>query len=197
MRLSSLLPDEWEHGWISAGNLIRHARKTSAFAMKQVVGFALPFAVGGWFAAARVVDLSHADSESLMRGLLTFVAIVTGFMVTLLLFTGKGEQTSVLSSEEMVTYGELARYLIFSQVLTLFVHILSAALIVAWFAVGSLSSLHWWLTLAAFGCFGVSITRTLLLPLQIFDLHDFALLAMVRAKRDAERKSHQEMVDKL
>lgn len=184
-----LIPDEWQSLPALARDLSKTVCATSHAFLKQVVGFALPFSMG-MVLGYHVAPLSPESGAALVRGLLSFSGLLSGFMVTLMLFTGRTEKAESLSLEAAKTYREKVIYLLWSQTQTLAFGLLTALLSIAWMVTDDTVILHAGITIALFGFFGVAVTRLVLLPFQIFDLHQFALDQMVEEKvRDAELKA--------
>ncbi|MOA25924.1 hypothetical protein D3C78_1466800 [compost metagenome] len=107
-------------------------------------------------------------------------------MVTLMLFTGRTSGTNGLTVEQAPEYVEKITYLLFSQALTLVIHILCILACLAWLAVYSIGASGLPATILFSACTGLmllSMIRTLLLPFQIYEVHEFELSAMVDEKK--------------
>ncbi|MFC0156314.1 hypothetical protein ACFFJ4_22905 [Xanthomonas dyei] len=88
-----LVLDEVQSATSAGTNLVSVASRTSHFWLKQFLGFIVPFATGT-AASLLIVDaiIKPSQAQSLKEvivGILTFVSVLAGFMVTLMLFTGR------------------------------------------------------------------------------------------------------------
>jgi hypothetical protein len=205
-----IVPDEVQSASNAAANLFSVASRTSHFWLKQFVGLAVPFGLGLALAALVVNRLlkpeEMEDFKQVMVGMLTFVSVLAGFMVTLMLFTGRTDGTKLLSARQARPYVDKVTYLLFAQAVTLALHIGCAAACLVWMlldAIGAASEAVTWMFYLAFGLLVGSMARSLLLPLQIYELHQFEFEAFLDEKnkeqdrRLAEERSRREGVDLL
>ncbi|MFD1069941.1 hypothetical protein ACFQ2D_08350 [Luteimonas composti] len=133
----------------------------------------------GWIAAS-------ADG---WKAVITLLTIVSGFMITTMLFTGKVEAAKSLHSVQLKQFVRKSNHLLFSQWLTLINHIVSLGV------VGAVTGLHesaasvaYWLVPVAFGVLALSFVRSMLIPLQIIELHRFVHAALIDEKQREEGK---------
>lgn len=185
-----VVPDEVQSASAAGASLIHVARQTSHFWLKQAVGIAVPFLLGVLACCLIVSSEAHSTSLGLLRGVmsgvLTFVSVLAGFMVTLMLFTGRMEGAKVLTAKQAPVYVSKVTYLLFSQALTLVFHIAGAAAALAWLLINAVEvdgRVSYVMLVCAFGLLAVSMVRSLLLPLQIYEVHQFEFDALVEMKQ--------------
>jgi len=123
------------------------------------------------------------------RTVITLLTIVSGFMITTMLFTGKVEAAKSLDSLQLTRFARKSNHLLFSQWLTLINHICSLGV------VGALTGLHqsapvaaYWLVPIAMAMLTLSFVRSMLIPLQIIELHRFVHAALIDEKQKEEGK---------
>ncbi len=129
---------------------------------------------------------------ALLAGVIALGSLLAGFMVTLMLFTGRIEQASALTLEELQAYARRIKFLLSSQAQTLFAAVLSAVFAIVWLCFFALS-----LDVAAqrivgavcFGFTAVALLRCILVPLQIYEIHEATLDDAVadRIKQEQEK----------
>ncbi len=162
-------------------------RLTAHHKIKSTVSMVLPFLVGGLIS----VEV-HTYLDSLhVRSLMAFFGILSGFTITLMLFTGKVDEVNQLDVDDMREYRSKVIYLLWSQTKSLFVYIIAIGVCFIWLlcreALGESKADMDIFTLNAFnvsifGLVVLSICRISLLPFQIFEVHKFSLDAMVTKK---------------
>ncbi|MDO7930607.1 hypothetical protein Q6A26_03310 [Xanthomonas euvesicatoria pv. eucalypti] len=196
-----LVLDEVQSATSAGTNLVSVASRTSHFWLKQFLGFIVPFATGT-AASLLIVDaiIKPSQAQSLKEvivGILTFVSVLAGFMVTLMLFTGRTDSAKLLSARQAPAYVDKMTYLLFSQASALAVHITCAAVCLIWmllYGVGAKGDAISWLFHASFGLLAVAMVKSLLLPLQIYELHRFEFDALLDQKRiDVEASKQSEL----
>ena len=187
-----LLPDEVQSAAQAAGHMLSVVRETSHFWLKHSVASAVPFAFGtaiAWLLLPSQIDPTKVGAlKDVVTGILTFVAVLAGFMVTLMLFTGRTDGTQSLTVDSAPHYVRKVTYLLFSQALTLGYHIACILMCIGWLIAQSAAvsaAASKWLLLASFGMLALSMFRAMLLPFQIYEVHDFELSAMVSEKNSA------------
>ncbi|KAA8739139.1 hypothetical protein FE275_19430 [Pseudomonas koreensis] len=183
------VPDEIQSAAQAAAQMFHVAANTSHFWLKQLTGSLFPIVLGGgigWWAVINNADLKSVESlKDVVTNVLTFASVLAGFMVTLMLFTGRTSGTKLLTVDQAPEYVQKVTYLLFSQAFTLIIHIGCIVLCVAWlFMLGVKSSpaVGLWLLVAVFGVVSLSLFRTVLLPFQIYEVHLFELEAMLEEK---------------
>ncbi|WP_267116447.1 hypothetical protein [Xanthomonas sacchari] len=143
-------------------------------------------ACGFWLLRAGWISAAATDGWKTVSTLLT---ILSGFMITTMLFTGKVEAAKSLTSVQLEVFAQKSNHLLFSQWLTLLNHIASLVAVGAVVGLGaSAPSLAQWVACAAVGLIALSFLRSMLIPLQIIELHRFVHAALIREKQDEEGK---------
>lgn len=187
MGFGRYIPDEIKSSWSSACNMIENAKKTNSFACKLFLSYSIPVVVGILigFLAHRYLPpstLSHSIGK-IAATLSTLASVFSGFIVTLMLFTGRGAGASSLAYEKACTYAQKIKYLLFSQLQTLVSYLvvmlvsfsellLSPGITTSKFYIGTLSA-----------CVLIAATRTILIPFQIYEIHEFELDSIVEEKK--------------
>ena len=122
-----LLPDEVQSAVVAGAEMLRVVTKTSHFWIKQTVAALIPLAggagLGYWLSDGPVTPTQIVAMKDIMMGIMTFISVLAGFMVTLMLFTGRSGGAKLLSVDQAPLYVEKITYLLFSQAVTLAVHI--------------------------------------------------------------------------
>lgn len=195
MRIRDLLiPDEMQSALSAARSMLREATLTSHFWIKQLFAALVPASIGfylAWHLTSPDISLDYANLRSIVYGVMTLVTVLAGFMVTLMLFTGRSASASSLPIEEAQRYVGKVKYLLFSQAATLAAHVLVIVAAIGWLTADIVSSedIYQRILFASFsGAFFLSLTRTALLPFQIYEIHEFELNAMIGEKKDAIRR---------
>lgn len=180
--MPDLLPEEWRTAAETLSAMNRVAGPLSRSYPRSLVAFVVPFACGAAPASLFMPSLAaSADATvpmSIMAGILAFGGLLVGFVVTLMLFTGRLENPSRLSFEQAEAYVGRIKYLLASQAMTLFAALMLSLLAVVWMVlfamkVAPASMVVVGIVLCGFG--GVCLMRMFLLPMQIFELHEEAL----------------------
>jgi hypothetical protein len=139
-----------------------------------------------WAIAPIFVDPAHKDILLAVFGaLLAFAGLIIGFVANLMLFTGKLESASILSLEELQAYVERLKGLLHSQALTLVSSSVLAVLCITTMIICSTSLLiiSKAIIIAITLAYAVHAgLRSLILPLQIFELHTAWLNDLVEQK---------------
>lgn len=188
-----LLPEEWTASW-SALRAMGGLTAGIGFSSRHFVALVVPLALGGWvgwcIAPAFAVTQRESTLFALLAGVIALGSLLAGFMVTLMLFTGRIENASALTLEELEAYTERIKFLLSSQAQTLFASVLSAAFAIAWLCFYALQLDEMAQRIVGAGCFGftlVALLRCVLVPLQIYEIHEAALDDAVEDRRKAER----------
>ncbi len=176
-----LLPEEWTTSW-SALRAMGGLSAGIGFSIRHVLAFAAPLAVGSWVGWCVAPAFLSAQRENtlfaLLAGVIALGSLLAGFMVTLMLFTGRIENASSLTLEELQAYTQRIKFLLSSQAQTLFAAVLSAVFAIVWLCFFALSMDQFAQRIAAMGCFGfttVALLRCILVPLQIYEVHEATL----------------------
>lgn len=130
--------------------------------------------------------------KDILETVITFCGVITGFVITSMLFSGRSPYADSLSIDQAARYAIKMKYMLMSQANTLFAFLfclgfsVAAVLAMKANAVESTKAL----CAVASGYFFLGSFRTLLLPYQIYDVHAFALDHLIEAKRqDSENKA--------
>lgn len=190
-----LVPDEVQSAAAAAMQMLRVVTQTSFFWLKHAIAAGIPIAIGAgvgyWLSSFEMVPQRIDAIRSVVTGILTFVAVLAGFMVTLMLFTGRTDGAKSLRVDAAELYVEKVTYLLFSQALTLAIHLLCALCCIAWLMLQGSDVVDWAeraLLIATFGLLALSMLRALLLPLQIYEVHHFELRSVVDEKIEEQRQ---------
>lgn len=186
-----LLPDDL----LSAARTVRAAACEAApnwrvwvrYGLFYGLTFGVGFAAGHWLQVAEVISSNAHDGWKMATTLLT---IATGFMITTMLFTGKVEAAKSLNSIQIEVFTRKSNHLLFSQWLTLLIHVFSligVAVIVALSHSYPISA-HWAVCVVV-GSLFLSFLRSMLIPIQIIELHRFVHAALLKEKQDEEGSS--------
>lgn len=176
--LRAIVPMEWATWGTVSSEMVRW-RAPNRDERRRGLLFAVgTFALGSIPAAllsTQVAALSEGALAAIFGGFLAFSGLLAGFLVTLMLFTGRLGATDGLDIEALRNYGSRLRYLLVSQAVTL-VCAMSVAMLAIFYLIisfGSAPLLVHSTTLALLGgCLVQCVARSLLLPVQIFELHD-------------------------
>lgn len=192
-----LIPDEWQSAPALIRSMVSVVGETSHAVTKHIAGMLLPFFLG-FLIGSYLPLIDTVEAGKLVRGILTVAGILAGFMVTLMVFTGRTEKTDLLDYESAKKYRNKVIYLLWSQTLTLFANVATVIAAIIWFYVTTIcddSQVLVTLTSTLFGFLAIALSRSILLPLQIFELHQFTLDFMVEEKLDKLRKIVKEQDD--
>lgn len=195
--LSRWLPDDWRTAAATLDAMNHTAGDRRRAYPHSMLGFGVPFVSGAVFLGYFTDALAHTTPTvpmGVMAALLAFSGLLVGFVVTLMLFTGRLQSPDDLGYEMAVAYATRIKYLLASQAKTLFSALLMAVLATVWMLLYAtqppLVALQ--VVGGALGGFGaVCLCRMMLLPMQIFELHEDALDRLVEAKRKATIKRHR------
>lgn len=194
-----LVPDEIQSAGRAARQMLSVVQKTSYFWAKHAFAAAVPFLVGGligYFLSCAATDQTQLEGvRQVVTGILTFVAVLAGFMVTLMLFTGRTEGAKSLSVDDAPIYVEKVTYLLFSQALTLAIHLFCGLFCIAWLMLQSVDVdpvVSQVTLVVTFGLLALSMLRALLLPFQIYEVHHFELDSVVVEKREQFRREMED-----
>lgn len=185
-----ILPDEVQSAAVAAREMLSVVKQTSNFWGKQLLFALVPLVLGGvagWF---YVMPMSGDDLSLLKEALLAFITVVTvlsGFIVTLMLFTGRTSGADSLNLDMTNEYIDKIVYLQFTQMVTLVVHVICLMVSLVWLLALSCKAsdvvLRILFVMSASLMF-LSLVRTVLMPFQIFEVHYFELTALRKIKVD-------------
>lgn len=187
------LPEEWTASW-SALRAMGGLTAGAAITVRHFLAFAVPLSIGasiGWFVAPAFAETQNENTLfALLGGIVALGSLLSGFMVTLMLFTGRIENSESLTLEELEAYVDRIKFLLSSQAQTLFASVLGAAFAIAWLCFHALSPDDVAQRIAGAGCFGftlVALLRCVLVPLQIYEIHEATLDDQLDDRRKIER----------
>jgi hypothetical protein len=189
--MSQWLPDDWISGWQSLKDLNATSFETHARLVKALLSLGVPFAVGASASALVMPHLSPSVDPNYISGLMGSIValgtVLSGFIITLMLFTGRIDQSAHLTLEQVDAYAYRIRYLLSSQAMTLFSSLIATLLAVSLLVMYAIKSSPASLTVIGTvlgGFVAVAVFRSALMPLQIYELHDAALKDLSDAKRE-------------
>jgi len=179
----TVLPDEIQSAGSTLGESFRAAAPDRGMRRRYAFFYLALFAVGAWIFAGLVrFDILSVSSTDFWRSTVSVLAVLSGFMITTMLFTGKAEAAKSLTLEQLRGFTEKSNHLLVSQFCTLASHlgglltigVISACKPDQFFARSLVVLVGGFLLTSAF--------RSVLIPLQIIELHRFAHAALLREK---------------
>lgn len=189
------LPPEIEAARRTLSAACKGAMPTRRAWLRRVISYVaiifLGVLVGSFLVSFGVV--TPTDKEFWRAGM-TAVAVLSGFMITTMIFTGKIEVAKSLSVTELREVAAKVTHLLLYQLGTLSNHLIC---LFAMFVVPSVSA-RWSfagesIAIACLALFFASIVRSIFVPLQIIEIHRFNHAALLRDKRDEAEKDAEEM----
>ena len=198
--MRQLIPEEWTSAARILSSLNRAAGPISESYPRSLITFVLPFAMGaisGMIFMPRLAAATDAEASlamAVMGGLLAFGGLVVGFIVTLMLFTGRIDTRSSLTYEVLSAYIARTKYLLASQAMTLFAGLIMSALVIAWMIMRSVGVNEVSLTIVGSVLSGfviVTLCRVFLLPMQIYELHEAWLADALEDKKNETNERYE------
>lgn len=189
-----LVPEEFSTSWgalRSMGEAASDAGFTTRHALAFVILFALGFALGWEIFPSLIVAGKESALFSLLGGIVALGGLLSGFMVTLMLFSGKFEGITDFEIEQVVNIIHRIKLLLYSQAQTLFAAVFSSVFSVIWLCAYAASVSTASQQIVAGTCFGylfVAVLRSTLVPLQIFEFHESYLATSKTSVIDRHRK---------
>lgn len=142
--------------------------------------------------------------DNLLNAVIAFDGVIMGFVITAMLFSGRSQFVSKMSYEQTVLYAHKTRYMLMSQMNTLFSFLMCLLFCVLTMvaskvkAQGLPSSVVTGLVIMSSAFFALGCYRILLLPFQIYDVHSFALSNLVAdSKEDVSKGIKAKTEDRL
>ncbi|UWS68394.1 hypothetical protein [Pseudomonas mosselii] len=143
--------------------------------------------------------------DNLLNAVIAFDGVIMGFVITAMLFSGRSQFVSKMSYEQTALYAHKTRYMLMSQMNTLFSFLMCLLFCVLTMvaskakAQGLLpSSVVTVLVVMSSAFFALGCYRVLLLPFQIYDVHSFALSNLVAdSKEDVSKDIKAKTEDRL
>lgn len=191
--LKQLIPDEWLAALDSRKSLIEVSSSTSYGKTKQFISIFIPALIG---AILGYYILDYID-QNFVSSVMNAAGILAGFVITLMLFTGRVFGTESLDYESAVIYQDKITYLLWSQLTTFFSLLITVGTSILWAIVSNdvgKDSSNFWpyiVNIILISFMTLSALRTFLLPFQIYELHKFSLDQLVKQKRDEVNSSVQ------
>jgi len=135
----------------------------------------------------------HDVVLALLGGLLAFGGLIAGFVANLMLFTGKFESNADLALEVSLAYVARLKELLHSQALTLVTSVVMCmmaicSMIAMFLAAPSISLII--IGAVTFGFTSMCLVRSILLPVQLFELHDAWLNDLLVVKAGLVRRRY-------
>lgn len=197
IEMAAFVPDEWRTANATLKAMNRVAGPLGSSYPRSLVAFAVPFVLGAVPAAFAMPVLARCDETTamaIMAALLAFGGLLVGFVVTLMLFTGRLDNPGRLTYEQTEAYAVRLKYLLASQAMTLFAALILSTLSLVWMAMYAVrlpvpSLVVVGVTLCGFA--GVCLMRMFLLPMQIFELHEESLDAAVEQKLQENQQRYR------
>jgi len=191
--LSLAIPDEWMSAYRAFCHMRDIAKQTPFAVVKLLTSLAVPFFVGAMCSLILPLNIP----EGFVNAYLASVGVLSGFVVTLMLFGGVGDGTEDLRVDQAERYGNIVLYLLVSQTITLACFVASLAVGTVWLLAEASPVLRVWLAPVIYGTAGLSVVRLLLLPAQIYDRHLFIIESMKEQKRKARNAELDQQSDRL
>jgi len=162
------------------------------------LGFVLPFLLGAvpsYFFMPRLLGASEQLLLALMAAFIAFGGIVAGFVVTLMLFTGRIDNSGDMNYEAAKGFSVRLKFLLASQAATLFSSLMLCFSSSAWIIVRGMNLGHWivgFFWVIVFGLMMLCLVRMLALPMQIFEMHESWLDALIDSKEEQVNKKYKQ-----
>ena len=194
LKLKAYLPDEWRSAWASGLRLKAAVKRTAHARTKSYLSLVLPFILA--FSLALYLEVDIHDTALAM--IITLLGILSGFAMSLMLFTGRVSGAEYLDYESSRLFREKVIYLLWTQVMTLmfFLWALFFSVVLLLSGEGFAGGLHV-LDAIVVGALVVGIFRSMLFPYQLVELHLFSLQQLVDGKQDERNKKLQDDLDAL
>ncbi|WP_139178960.1 hypothetical protein [Lysobacter sp. yr284] len=193
-RLRRIMPAEW----VGAADILeemaeldtkrpRETRNSRVFTFAQFLLGMMP----GSYLAFLMAKLDASIPGMFIAAILAMSAILTGFVVTLMLFAGTVGKPELLPLEKLKSHISRLKYLLSSQTTTLMASVLMAVASVAWMALYILKVDGIYQGMVGGVCLGllvISLIRSVLLPFQIFELHNAVFFDLLKAAAERTRE---------
>lgn len=188
------IPDEWQSAAAAARDIRELVSRTTHAWFKIAVGVGVPYAVG----IALAVPAVPAVSGDFVTAAIAVLGILSGFLMSLMLFTGRLAGSETLTFEQAQQFRDKVLYLLWSESVTLLNYVLTLGLAALWYIVTGSQTRNTGLIVEVLflGGLFVSVLRSAALPYQVIEMHSFSLNALVDAKRrEREERLRQELND--
>lgn len=190
MKYLYLIPEEVRNAKLVRDELADVAKSGSSNGVYLAWNLAVLVVGGvlGYFGSGFVDD-------NLLNAVIAFDGVIMGFVITAMLFSGRSQFVSKMSYEQTALYAHKTRYMLMSQMNTLFSFLMCLLFCVLTMvaskakAQGLLpSSVVTVLVVMSSAFFALGCYRVLLLPFQIYDVHSFALSNLVADSKESVSK---------
>lgn len=161
--------------------------------------FSLLFNMFFWVAGFVVgYVLSKGSQDKILDSMLSFCAIIIGFVITAMLFSGRSQAADKLRLDQVKIYVVKTKYILLSQTQTLIAFLLCVffcllAIIVKNSKLSSVDGLVMFSVAMAY--FSLGVYRVVFLPFQIYDVHSFSLDSLLIEKDEQARKEAKKIAD--
>jgi hypothetical protein len=178
----SVIPPEWA-AVRAAARAMHDVTDDKGSLVRAFLNAGIPFVLGASISAPFADAVANGTIASeMVNGVLASVSafggILVGFLINLMLFTGRVQSRAETSFEVVREAVKRVKYLLVSQTSTLLAAIGMVVFTILWLALIALAVDQFIVVLvgAMLGGFtGLALVRTILLPFQIFELHEYTL----------------------
>ena len=189
-KIKNLIPDEWTSVVLSYADMARNALTTGHAVIKIAISNLAPILLGViiCYPIPRFVL-----NETATQSILAVCGILAGFAVSQMFLTGKLPDLEDVTVQDARHYADKVRYLFFSQTSTLAAYIATVLACVVYLSVGASSNAyaHECSSLVA-GLSTWSLSRTLLMPGQIYEVQSYLLQIECDAKTEKQSRKLRE-----
>lgn len=171
MKYLYLIPEEVRNAKLVSDELGEVARTGSSNAA-YLFWNASVMVVGG---VLGYLSSSFVD-DNLLNAIIAFSGVIIGFVIMVMLFSGRSQYLTKMTHEQTVRYAHKTRYMLMSQINTLVAFLM--CLLFNILTMISIKSGYLYAQVAlvfASAFFTLGCYRIFLLPFQIYDVHSFAL----------------------
>jgi len=171
MKYLYLIPEEVRNAKLVSDELEDVARSASSNAAYVGWNFII-LALGGILG---LLGSSFVD-DNLLNAIIAFDGVIIGFVITSMLFSGRSQYLTKLTHEQTLRYVHKTRYMLMSQINTLFAFLMCLLFCVLSMVAMKSGALDKSISIVlSAGFFTLGCYRVILLPFQIYDVHSFAL----------------------
>lgn len=192
-RVRDYIPDDWQSAELAGRQMRAIVSRTTHARTKVFIGLVAPFAAGavlGLFCKedvnAQLIDIS-----------MTTLGILAGFLMSLMLFTGRITGSESLDLDSACEFKAKILYLLWSQSLTFMAYLVTLILGIAWLLSESSDRINEVFAVLYAGGLATCFVRSALLPYQLFDMHTFSLDALITQKRGELKQSIHEQLQEI
>lgn len=142
--------------------------------------------------------LSKGSQDKILDSMISFCAIIIGFVITAMLFSGRTQSADKLKYEQVKIYVVKTKYILLSQTQTLvaFLFCVVFCLVAIFVKNSKLSSIDSLIIFStAMAYFSLGVYRVVFLPFQIYDVHSFSLDSLIIEKDELARQETKKVAD--